>query len=190
MTSSTTGRVLSRAIAATAVCALACLRLQAAGAQDARGRDAPASPAATGVTAARAPDGRRDPSPAAVAAVARGLNCPVCRGYTLQDCPLAVCEQMRDVIRDRLAAGRSADEIRSEFVESYGPQVLNAPPREGLYATAWLVPLAVVIGLCCAAAALLARGGRDREAVRAEMASASAADPELVTRLARMAEEE
>lgn len=85
-------------------------------------------------------------SPQAVAEIARELNCPVCQGYDLQDCPLKVCAQMRDVIRDRLAKGERREDILAGFVAEYGPQVLNAPPREGLYLFAWLLPLFVLMG--------------------------------------------
>ena len=47
----------------------------------------------------------------AVAAIARDLNCPVCEGYNLQECPLVVCAQMREVIRERLAAGQTRQQI-------------------------------------------------------------------------------
>ncbi len=96
--------------------------------------------AAAGAATAAAP-------PDAVAAVARTLNCPICQGYTLQDCPLEVCAQMRVEIASQLARGRSADEIRAAFVADYGPQVLNAPPTRGFFLAAWLTPvIALVLG--------------------------------------------
>jgi cytochrome c-type biogenesis protein CcmH len=110
--------------------------------------------AVTAAVALAFPAGPRGPAaraqaevaPEAVAAIARDLNCPLCQGYTLQDCPLEVCAQMRALIRQRLAAGESRAEIMAAFVDEYGPQVLNAPPRRGPYLLAWLLPLAVLAG--------------------------------------------
>jgi len=80
-------------------------------------------------------------------AIARELNCPVCQGYDLLECPLEVCAQMRDVIRQRLAAGEDPEAIKAAFVADYGPQVLNAPPPRGFFLLAWLLPIvALAIG--------------------------------------------
>jgi cytochrome c-type biogenesis protein CcmH len=84
--------------------------------------------------------------PAAVAAIARDLNCPLCQGYNLQDCPLQVCAQMRDLIRAQLAAGATQDQIVDGFVAQYGPQVLMVPPTEGGFALAWVLPWLVLFG--------------------------------------------
>lgn len=106
----------------------------------------PAAPA-PGVAGAAAGAATAAAPPDAVAAVARTLNCPICQGYTLQDCPLEVCAQMRAEIASQLARGRSADEIRAAFVADYGPQVLNAPPTRGFFLAAWLTPvIALVLG--------------------------------------------
>ncbi|MFQ5460894.1 MAG: cytochrome c-type biogenesis protein CcmH, partial [Anaerolineae bacterium] len=84
-----------------------------------------------------------------VAALARELNCPLCQGYNLQDCPLLVCAQMREVIGEKLAAGESEEDIVAFFVAQYGPQVLNEPPRRGFHLLAWTMP---VVGLVLAGA--------------------------------------
>ncbi len=84
-----------------------------------------------------------------VAALARTLNCPLCQGYNLQDCPLLVCAQMREVIGEKLAAGESEEDIVAFFVAQYGPQVLNEPPRRGFHLLAWTMP---VVGLVLAGA--------------------------------------
>ena len=86
--------------------------------------------------------------PALVAAIAKELNCPLCQGYSLLDCPLQVCAQMRQLIADRLRDGWTPAEIRAQFVADYGPQILSAPPAQGIGLAAWLTPvLAVVAGL-------------------------------------------
>jgi cytochrome c-type biogenesis protein CcmH len=78
-------------------------------------------------------------------AVARELYCPLCNGVRLDTCELKACEQMRQVISDRLAAGVSKEQIKNEFVAQYGPVVLGEPPRQGLSLLAWVLPVAALI---------------------------------------------
>ncbi|MFQ5945073.1 MAG: cytochrome c-type biogenesis protein CcmH [Anaerolineae bacterium] len=72
--------------------------------------------------------------------IAESLNCPLCQGLTLYDCPLTICEQMRGVIREKLVAGESRETIVQYFVEQYGEEVLNAPPKSGFNLAAWILP--------------------------------------------------
>lgn len=87
------------------------------------------------------------PSDDAVNAVAKQLYCPVCENIPLDVCPTQACAQWRDLIRQKLAAGWSADQIKDYFVQQYGDRVLAEPPRRGLN---WLVyvlpPLAILLG--------------------------------------------
>ncbi len=175
--------------------------------------DGPAPPAPTAATAGPStpPSAADRPAadapgvaPEAVAAVARTLNCPICQGYSLQDCPLEVCAQMRAEIAAQLAAGRTADEVRASFVADYGPQVLNAPPTRGFFLAAWLAPVAalvlgavavvVVVRRSTAAAARRPRGtsprppagsGPDRGAPA--LPAASPAAPDYAARLEALA---
>ncbi len=78
-------------------------------------------------------------------AVARELYCPLCNGVRLDTCELKACEQMRQVISDRLAAGVSKQQIKDEFVAQYGPIVLGEPPRQGLSLLAWVLPVAALL---------------------------------------------
>ena len=48
-----------------------------------------------------------------VNAVARELWCPLCNSVRLDTCELKACEQMREVIAEKLAAGASTEEILS-----------------------------------------------------------------------------
>lgn len=81
----------------------------------------------------------------AVKEIAEGLNCPLCRGLTLYDCPLTVCEQMRGVIREKLEAGESREAIVQYFVDQYGEEVLYAPTRSGFNLAAWVLPIVGIL---------------------------------------------
>ena len=75
------------------------------------------------------------------------LQCPVCEGTSVADSASQVAEDMREVIRTKLAAGESESDIIQYFVASYGPGVLREPPATGFYSAVWWVPgLALLVG--------------------------------------------
>lgn len=76
------------------------------------------------------------PSDNDVNAVAKEMYCPVCENTPLDVCPTQACAQWRELIREKLAAGWTQEQIKDYFVEYYGDRVLDQPPRQGLH---WLV---------------------------------------------------
>lgn len=88
------------------------------------------------------------PSDNQVNQVASQLYCPVCENVPLDVCPTQACAQWRELIREKLAAGWSDDQIKQYFVTQYGDRVLATPPAHGLN---WLVyvlpPVAILIGV-------------------------------------------
>lgn len=72
--------------------------------------------------------------------------CPVCNGIRLDVCEQAVCEQMRDMIDQELAAGKTPEQIKADFIDLYGPVVLGEPPREGFNLVAWIAPIVLLVG--------------------------------------------
>ncbi len=83
-----------------------------------------------------------------VNAIARRLNCPVCENVPLDVCETQACAQWRDLIRQKLAAGQTPDEIMTYFQATYGDRVLQAPPRSGFTGLVWILPfVGLVAGL-------------------------------------------
>lgn len=72
--------------------------------------------------------------------IARDLRCPVCQGLSVADSPSQLATQMRELIRTRLEAGDSRQQILNYFVERYGESVLLSPPRTGFTAAVWITP--------------------------------------------------
>lgn len=88
------------------------------------------------------------PSDDEVNAIARQLFCPVCQNTPLDVCPTQACQQWRDLIRQMLADGKSADYIKQYFVVHYGARVLAEPPRTGFNWLIYIVPpAAFLLGL-------------------------------------------
>jgi cytochrome c-type biogenesis protein CcmH len=73
------------------------------------------------------------------------LRCPVCQGLSVQDSPSDTARSMRDLVAQRVAEGRTDDEIRAEFVRSYGDWILLEPPLVSFGGLVWLVPLAAIV---------------------------------------------
>jgi cytochrome c-type biogenesis protein CcmH len=116
-----------------------------------------------------------------VQAIASQLRCVVCQNLSVADSPSEMAHQMRDLIRERLAAGDRPEEVMAYFVQRYGEWVLLAPPARGLNLVLWLAPFgAVVSGLVL----VLALARRWRRAVSPEPASVHAVDPAERERLA------
>jgi len=80
-----------------------------------------------------------------VNAVAKQLNCPVCENVPLDVCETQACVQWRDLIRQKLAAGETPEQIVAYFRATYGDRVLQSPPREGLTGLVWILPFVGLI---------------------------------------------
>jgi len=82
-----------------------------------------------------------------VNAIAKELYCPVCENVPLDVCGTQACEQWRELIRQKLAEGWSAAQIKQYFVDQYGDRVLATPPVRGFN---WLIyvlpPLMILAG--------------------------------------------
>jgi cytochrome c-type biogenesis protein CcmH len=82
-----------------------------------------------------------------VKSVSATLRCPVCQGLSLQDSPSELAQQMRGVVRDQMAQGKSDDEVRQYFIAKYGDWILLKPKAEGFSTLVYILPaLFVVLG--------------------------------------------
>jgi cytochrome c-type biogenesis protein CcmH len=76
------------------------------------------------------------------------LRCLVCQNESLADSNAPLAIDLKNVIRDRMAAGESNDQIQSFLTERYGDFVTYRPPFNGRTLLLWLGPLLLAaIGL-------------------------------------------
>ncbi|WP_027875984.1 cytochrome c-type biogenesis protein [Meiothermus cerbereus] len=73
--------------------------------------------------------------------IARELRCPVCQGESAAESNAGIAVEMRRIIAEQLAQGKSEAEIRAFFIERYGDWILYEPPARGLTLWVWLSPL-------------------------------------------------
>ena len=118
--------------------------------------------------------------------VALQLQCPVCEGQNVADSPSGLAGDMRSVIRTKLIAGESDQQILDEFVASYGDGILTEPPKRGISLGVWLGPvIALVLGAALVVALLLAW----RRPNRATNTEGSTVDPDVADELRRFRQE-
>ena len=70
----------------------------------------------------------------------REVMCPVCPGESIDQSQNPLAIQMRGLVAEKLEEGWSGGQIKTFFVERYGPSVLLEPPREGFNLLAWTLP--------------------------------------------------
>lgn len=78
----------------------------------------------------------------------RDIRCVVCQSQSIDESDAEIAAQLRNVIREQMAAGKSADEIRDFLVARYGDFVLLKPPFKASTLLLWGGPfILVAIGL-------------------------------------------
>jgi len=81
-----------------------------------------------------------------VFAIGAELRCPTCVAESVSESNAPIAQEMRQIISEQLAAGRSRAEILGFFQERYGDWVLLTPPRSGIFTLVWLAPVAAAFG--------------------------------------------
>ncbi|MDA1080431.1 MAG: cytochrome c-type biogenesis protein CcmH [Gemmatimonadetes bacterium] len=83
---------------------------------------------------------------ARTSALASTLRCPVCQGLSIQDSPSELAQQMRSVVRDHLAAGKTDREVRAYFISKYGEWILLSPQPYGFNLLVYALPVFLLVG--------------------------------------------
>ena len=84
------------------------------------------------------PDPRQEAQARALLETLRGL---VCQGQAISDSDAEMAGDMRALVRQRIEAGESPDQVRKWLVQRYGDYVTYDPPLSWLTAPLWLTPL-------------------------------------------------
>jgi cytochrome c-type biogenesis protein CcmH len=96
--------------------------------------------------------------------ISQDLRCLVCQNQSIDDSNAPLAKDLRVIVRERLSAGDSNDEVFGYVVARYGNYVLLKPPLQQDTIILWLAPfLLMVIALGVAIAYLRKRPEVDDE---------------------------
>ncbi|NGM46692.1 cytochrome c-type biogenesis protein CcmH [Rhodobacter sp. SGA-6-6] len=101
--------------------------------------------------------------------ISRSVRCPVCQGESIDDSNARISRDLRIIIRERLVAGDTDQQVLDFLVARYGEFVLFDPPKSGANLILWLAgPAVLLLGGGIAFAAFRRRGKVPEEGLTAE----------------------
>jgi cytochrome c-type biogenesis protein CcmH len=103
--------------------------------------------------------------------ISRDIRCPVCQGESIDDSNAPISRDLRIIIRERLVAGDTDEEVVDYIVARYGEFVLFNPRPEGSNLILWLAGPALFL----AAIAVAVAAQRRRVAPEARLSEADEA---------------
>ena len=112
---------------------------------------------------ARADVVAEDPQQRRMLEIAEKLRCAVCQNQSVAESNADLARDMRKIIVEQLAAGRSEAEVIDYFRARYGDFVLMRPPQQGTGAPLWWAPLLLLAVAGGAAFIYQRRRVRDQE---------------------------
>ena len=78
-------------------------------------------------------------------AISQELRCVVCQNQTIDDSDATLAHDLRLIVRERLRAGDTDEQVVAYVVHRYGAYVLLKPPLEPATILLWFGPLAVLV---------------------------------------------
>jgi cytochrome c-type biogenesis protein CcmH len=74
------------------------------------------------------------------------IRCLVCQGQAISDSDAEMAGDMRALIRERVQAGESPEQIRAWLVSRYGNWVTYDPPLDAMTWPLWAAPVVLLLG--------------------------------------------
>ena len=106
------------------------------------------------------------------------IRCMVCQNESIDDSQADLAVDLRQIVREEVAAGRSDAEVRTYLVQRYGEFVMLKPAFSLTNAALWVTPFAIVF------LGLFAFFGRKRSALAQDHEAAlTPAEQALLTKL-------
>ncbi len=96
--------------------------------------------------------------------ISKELRCLVCQNQSIDDSNADLAKDLRRLVRERVLAGESDDEVKSYVVARYGDYVLLKPPFKAKTYALWLGPAAILLFAGTGVAVYLRRHARRPEA--------------------------
>jgi len=102
-------------------------------------------------------------------ALSQELRCMVCQNQSIDDSDAPLARDLRILVRERLTAGDSNNQVIDFLVARYGEFVLLKPRISWHTALLWLAPFAVVLAGACGLFAFLRRRGEALSSAQASL---------------------
>ena len=74
------------------------------------------------------------------------IKCPVCAGQVIESSNTEIAFQLRKLVREKIAEGKSDEEIKSYLIAEYGEDILNSPNFNLANIWLWILPLIFMVG--------------------------------------------
>lgn len=103
-------------------------------------------------------------------ALMKEFRCLVCQNQSIEDSNAELAQDLRMIVRERIALGDSPDNVRAYMVDRYGDWVLLRPPLKSSTVFLWASPFLVVLVVL-----FVLRGRGRRGAVPAPLSDEEAA---------------
>lgn len=104
--------------------------------------------------------------------IGRQLRCLVCQNQSIFDSNAGLAYDLRVLVRERMDAGDSDDEIYAYVTERYGDYVLLTPRMTAQNAALWAAPLVLLLGGTLGLTAYYRRGRGTSDISEAELEDA------------------
>ena len=88
--------------------------------------------------------------------ISKDLRCLVCQNHSIDDSDALLAHDLRRIVRERLVAGDSDQQVKDYLVQRYGNYVLLTPPVNSMTALLWGGP-AVMLFIAAAIVAVKLR---------------------------------
>jgi cytochrome c-type biogenesis protein CcmH len=78
--------------------------------------------------------------------IGRELRCLVCQNQSIEDSDAELARDLRRIVREQVAAGRSDADVMAYLHDRYGDFVLLRPPFSAATALLWAMPVVALAG--------------------------------------------
>ncbi|WP_226577897.1 cytochrome c-type biogenesis protein [Acuticoccus sediminis] len=89
--------------------------------------------------------------------LSKELRCVVCQNQTIDDSDAGIAKDLRLLVRERIVAGDTDDEVMSYLTDRYGDFVRLRPPFNAETFALWAMPVLVLLAALAAALTYLRR---------------------------------
>ena len=79
-------------------------------------------------------------------ALSQQLRCLVCQNQTISDSNAELARDLRQIVRERILAGDSDQQVLQYMVDRYGDWILMEPPLKASTALLWAAPALFLLG--------------------------------------------